>query len=371
MIRPASASPARHRLRAAITTLALGALAALPATASAQDRTVEAHDPVLAKEGDTYYLFYTGKGIRVKSSKDRVTWKDEAPVFAKTPDWVRGVAPGFDGNIWAPDIFTHKGVHYLYYSVSAFGRNTSAIAVATNRTLDPKSPDYAWTDHGIVIRSVPGRDLWNAIDPNIILDEQGTPWMSFGSFWTGIKLVKLSPDLTSVVSGPGEEWHTIASRPRDFEVDDRDAGDAANPELDYASLYTPEQLQRNKSMMSGSIEAPFIFRKDGHYYLFISWDRCCQGVNSSYKILVGRAKDVRGPYLDKDGKRLSRGGGTLLAKGDGVDWAALGHCAAYTFDGKDYLAFHAYDLKDKGKSKLRIQEMVWEDGWPTLPPAAE
>ena len=122
-------------------------------------------------------------------------------------------------------------------------------------------------------------------------------------------------------------------------------------------------------MMSGSIEAPFLFRKDGHYYLFISWDRCCQGANSSYKILVGRSKDIRGPYIDKEGKRLSRGGGTLLAKGDGIDWAALGHCAAYTFDGKDYLAFHAYDLKDQGKSKLRIQEMVWEDGWPALPPA--
>ena len=64
----------------------------------------------------------------------------------------------------------------------------------------------------MVVRSVPGRDMWNAIDPNVAIDESGTPWMAFGSFWTGIKLVKLNPDLTSIVTGPGEEWHTLASR---------------------------------------------------------------------------------------------------------------------------------------------------------------
>ena len=346
--------------------LCLGLLLALPLPGFAQDRTVEAHDPVLTRESGTYYLYHTGKGIRVQSSKDLVSWQNEAPVFAQTPAWVTEMLPKFDGHLWAPDIFHHKGVFYLYYSVSAFGRNTSAIGVATSPTLDPKSPGYAWKDHGIVVRSVPGRDLWNAIDPNVLFDEGGTPWMTFGSFWTGIKLVKLNPDLLSIVTGPGEEWHTLASRPRDFEVDERDAGDSANPELDYAALYTPEQLARNKGMQSGSIEAPFLFRKDGFYYLFVSWDRCCRGVNSTYKTLVGRAKDIRGPYLDREGKRLVRGGGTLVAEGDGENWAAAGHCAAYTFDGKDYLVLHAYDLKDKGKAKLRVREIEWLDGWPTV-----
>ncbi len=339
-----------------------------PLVSTAQDRSVEAHDPVIAKEGDTYYLFYTGPGIRVKSSTDLHSWQEEKPVFAETPAWVKGIAPGFDGNIWAPDIHEHDGTFYLYYSVSAFGRNTSAIAVATNVTLDPKSPDFGWKDHGIVVQSVPGRDLWNAIDPNLAFDENGTPWMSFGSFWTGLKLVKMQPDLLGIVTGPGAEWHTIASRQRDFAVDERDAGDSANPELDYDALYTPEQLARNKAMKSGSIEAPFIFRKDGLYYLFASWDRCCQGVNSTYKVVVGRAKDIRGPYLDKEGKRMVRGGGTLVSAGDGEDWAATGHPAAYTFEGQDYLVFHAYDLKDAGKAKLRIREIFWDDGWPAIAP---
>lgn len=344
------------------------AFAAATLVSHAQDRTVEAHDPVIGKDGDTYYLFYTGPGIRVKSSKDLQSWKEEMPVFDKTPDWVKPVAPGFDGNIWAPDIHEHDGTFFLYYSVSAFGRNTSAIAVATNPTLDPESPDFKWTDHGIVIRSVPGRDLWNAIDPNLAFDENGTPWMAFGSFWRGIKLVKMNPDLKSVATGPGEEWYTLASRNRDLAVDDRDAGDSANPELDYDSLYTPEQLARNKAMKNGSIEAAFLFKHDGMWYLFFSWDRCCKGVNSSYKTVVGRAKDIRGPYLDKDGKRLVRGGGTVICEGDGDNWAACGHPAAYTFDGKDYLVFHAYDMKDGGKAKLRVREIMWKDGWPEVMP---
>lgn len=332
----------------------------------AQDRSVDAHDPVIAKEGDTYYFYSTGKGVRVRSSQDLVTWKNEPPVFEKTPAWVGETIPKFGGDIWAPDVFFHNGVFHLYYSVSAFGRNTSAIGVATNTTLNPKNPNYAWKDHGPVVRSVPGRDLWNAIDANVVMDEQNTPWMSFGSFWTGIKLVKLNADLTSIATGPGEEWHTLASRERDLAVDERDAGDSANPELDLKTLYSPDQLERNKSMKNGAIEAPFLFRKDGMYYLFVSWDRCCRGVESTYKIIVGRSKDIRGPYLDKDGQRMVRGGGTVIATGDSENWAAVGHCAAYTFDGKDYLAFHAYDRKDRGKPKLRVREIQWTNGWPEI-----
>lgn len=348
--------------------LVLAVLLPLVFTAAGQDRSVEAHDPVMAREGDTYYLFHTGRGIGVKTSTNLVSWSGGSRVFDKTPDWVREVVRDFRGDMWAPDILKHNGTWHLYYSVSAFGRNNSAIGVATSPTLDSKREDYKWTDHGIVVRSVPGRDLWNAIDPNVVIDEAGTPWLSFGSFWHGLKLVKLKADLTSIVTGPGQEWHTLAARERDLAVDDRDAGDAANPELDYGSLYSAEQLERNRTMKNSAIEAPFLFRKDGYWYLFASWDRCCRGVSSTYKVIVGRAKDIRGPYLDREGKRLVRGGGTVIVSGDGDNWAAAGHCAAYCFDGRDYLVFHAYDLKDHGKAKLRVREMAWTDGWPAVKP---
>lgn len=331
----------------------------------AQENGTITHDPVMIKEGDTYYLFNTGGGIGVKSSTDMKNWKELDPVFSETPSWVLKTIPKFRRSMWAPDIFKKDDTYYLYYSVSAFGRNTSAIGVATNRTLDPKSPDFKWVDQGKVIESVPGRDMWNAIDPNVIIDDEGTPWMTFGSFWMGMKLVKLNPDMKSVVRDSSQEWFTIAARERSFYVDERDAGDGANPNLDYESLYTKEQLEANRSMENGAIEAPFLFKKGEYYYLFVSWDRCCRGVNSTYKILVGRSKNIRGPYLDKEGNKLSKGGGTLIAEGND-EWAAVGHQAAYTFDGKDYLIFHAYDLDDDGKPKLQIREMKWNNDWPSV-----
>ena len=115
-----------------------------------------------------------------------------------------------------------------------------------------------------------------------------------------------------------------------------------------------------------AIEAPFIFRKGDYYYLFVSWDFCCRRAKSDYKMVYGRSKDIRGPYLDKQGRDLAQGGGTLLLQGDDR-WAGVGHNSVYTFDGKDYLVFHAYDLNDDGKSKLRILELQWDaQGWPVV-----
>lgn len=336
------------------------------ATLMAQSRDVRVHDPVMLKQNDTYYIFHTGKGISVKSSKDMKSWKEEKPVFATPPAWALKTVPKFDGSIWAPDIIYHNGVYYLYYSVSAFGRNTSAIGVATNATLIPTDSKFKWEDHGMVVQSVAGRDMWNAIDPNVAIDDKGNPWMVFGSFWMGMKLVNLQPNMLAIVADSTQKWSTVAARERNWKVDERDAGDAANPELNYEKLYTPELLEMNKRMKNGSIEAPFIFKKNGYYYLFVSWDRCCRGLESSYKIVVGRSKNIRGPYLDKEGIKMIHGGGTLIAQGND-EWAAVGHQAAYTIDGKDYLIFHAYDKRDEGRPKLVIKEFRWDnDQWPIV-----
>ncbi|HEY8512295.1 MAG TPA: arabinan endo-1,5-alpha-L-arabinosidase [Cyclobacteriaceae bacterium] len=302
-------------------------------------QNIRVHDPVMIREGETWYLFCTGMGISVYSSPDMKTWKREAPVFETPPAWAIDAVPGYKGHTWAPDIAFHNGLYYLYYSVSAFGKNTSCIGVATDKTLNPNSPDFKWTDHGKVIQSVPGRDLWNAIDPNVAFDEQGVPWMVFGSFWSGMKLVKLDSTLTAIAQP--EEWYTIARRARDFKTDDREAGE-------------------------GAIEAPFIFHRNGYYYLFVSFDFCCRGVESNYKVMVGRSENIRGPYLDREGNRLDHGGGTLVVSGN-ERWPGVGHNSAYTFDGKDYLVFHAYDASDNGRPKLKIEEIVWdEEGWPRV-----
>lgn len=302
---------------------------------------IPAHDPVLARQNGTYYMFCTGPGIAVWSSKDRQNWKQEQPVFPAAPAWAVQAVPGFKNHIWAPDISFYNGTYYLFYSVSAFGKNTSCIGLATNKTLDPTSKDFRWTDHGRVIQSVPGRDMWNAIDPNLIRDEAGTPWLSFGSFWEGIKLVKLRPDLTAPAQP--EQWRTLARRPRSPQLTDSLPGD-------------------------GAIEAPFIFRKGAYYYLFTSFDYCCRGPQSTYKIMVGRSKTLTGPYLDKAGVALEQGGGTQVLAGD-QNWFGLGHNSVYTFDNADYLVFHGYDAADKGHPKLRIEKLRWDSaGWPQVQP---
>jgi arabinan endo-1,5-alpha-L-arabinosidase len=320
-------------------TLFYGLLFCLLLATTASARQVDVHDPVMAKEGDTYYLFSTGPGVTFYSSKDMKNWKREGQVFNEDPTWAKSVSPSFDGHIWAPDIVHHKGLFYLYYSISAFGKNTSAMGVTTNKTLNPASPDYAWEDQGIVLQSVPNRDLWNAIDAAVIVDEAGTPWMSFGSFWGGLKLVKLADNLTEVAEP--QEWYSIAKRDRSILTDDSSAGSAA-------------------------IEAPFIFKKGDYYYLFASWDSCCRGKESTYKVVMGRSKDVRGPYLDKDGVDMNHGGGSLVIAGD-KDWIALGHNSAYTFGKKDYLVLHAYETADNYLQKIKILEMKWDkNGWPSV-----
>jgi len=308
---------------------------------TAQATQVEVHDPVMAKEGEFYYVFSTGPGITIYQSKDLKGWKWVGRVFEGEPDWARQVVPGFRGHLWAPDIVEKDGRFYLYYSVSAFGKNTSAMGVAVNETLDPDAPDYRWMDRGLVIQSIPNRDHWNAIDPAVIIDEDGIPWMSFGSFWEGLKLVKLADDMVSLAEP--QEWYSLARRP----------GDPRDPAA---------------SPGAGAIEAPFIFRKGDWYYLFVSFDKCCRGMDSDYKIMVGRSKSVTGPYLDRSGKPMLQGGGTLVLEGDD-DWVALGHNAAYSYDGRDYLVFHAYETADNAKQKLRILPIRWDEGWPTVDPA--
>lgn len=308
----------------------------------AEHFNIPVHDPVMIRQDGTYYVFCTGKGVSVFSSKDMKTWQAEKPVFAEAPEWVVQRYPKARNSEWAPDITLREGTYYLYYAVSSFGSNNSAIGVATNHTLHTDSPDFKWVDHGPVVESVTGRDLFNAIDPNLAFADDGTPWLIFGSFWNGIKAVKLNANLT-VLAQP-EEWHTIAARERYWKLEENDAGDERN----------------------GAIEAPFVFKKNGMYYLFVSWDRCCRGVNSTYKVVVGRSDKITGPYLDKTGQDMKFGGGSLVVGGNKA-WPGVGHEAAYTFDGKDYLVFHGYDSSDQGRSKLWISEIHWDAaGWPSV-----
>lgn len=298
----------------------------------------DVHDPVLAYENGKYYMFTTGFGIGMMSSSDLIEWKHEKAPLDPIPSWAHELVPAYNGHTWAPDIQKVGDRWYLYYSCSTFYQNISVIGVATNKTLDPSSPDYKWEDLGKVIQSQPRIDDFNAIDPNLILDEKGNPWLTFGSFWDGIQLVKLSKDMKTPIGKP----KTIARR------------------------RNPESVAHNQpTANSNAIEAPFITYRDGYYYLFASFDFCCKGISSNYKTVVGRSKKVNGPYLDMKGKPMLKTGGTIIA-GESERYSGVGHCGVYEFDGKWYIVAHAYDKQKNGASKLFLRQLRWDDGWPTI-----
>jgi arabinan endo-1,5-alpha-L-arabinosidase len=290
-----------------------------------------AHDPAIIKQGEYYYLFTTSRGISIKRSRDLIEWEYAGMALQPAPEWASEQVPKFDGNIWAPDIACVEGKYYLYYSISSFGKNRSRIGLAINETLEPDDPNYKWEDRGPVIKSEP-YNKYNAIDPNLTRDTEGRYWVSFGSFWSGIKLVEVDPATGAPLSDP-LELISLASRP----------GVRYNP-----------------------IEAPFIIFQNGYYYLFVSFDFCCRGLNSTYKIAVGRSEQITGPYLDRKGNDMMRGGGTMVLEGS-EDYAGVGHNAVLQEGDKDWLVFHAYSVKRGGRALLQIRPIIWtDDGWPTV-----
>ncbi len=308
---------------------------------------ISVHDPVMIRQGKRYYIFCTGRGISVWSSTDMTAWKKEAPVFADGPHWAKLAVPGFKNHIWAPDISYYRGRYYLYYSVSLFGKNNSCIGLAINKTLDPSSPDYKWEDQGMVLCSSPGITDWNAIDPNLVCDRHGNPWLAFGSFWGGLKIVRLREDGLKL-SSQDSLIRPLASR------------------LSHGVNNSKRGVATAVTAGANAIEAPFIFRRGRWYYLLASIDYCCRGVNSTYKMVVGRAPRVDGPYYDRQGRAMMEAGGTILLAGD-ERWHGCGHCAVCTVDGRDYLVYHAYDAQNNGVPKLRVAMLKWDHSqWPLV-----
>ena len=301
------------------------------------------HDPSIAHEGDTYYVFATtsnaGEGqFPIRCSPDLHAWKLCGHVFDSIPAWIHEASPTTK-DLWAPDISFFAGKYHLYYAYSAFGVNTSGIALATNDTLDPASPKYHWNDEGLVLKST-REDDFNAIDPNIVFDAKGQPWLSFGSFWGGIKMRRIDTK-TGKPSDKDGTLYAIAARAM-----------PAHPEPAKPGL--PADWQ--------AIEAPFIVRHGDHYYLFVSFDLCCRGTRSSYRTMVGRAASVTGPYVDEDGRPMLEGGGTQILTPNSR-WLGPGGESVLQRPEGDILVFHAYDATT-GKPALQISTITWENGWP-------
>jgi len=296
---------------------------------STDHRAIGTHDPSLIRVANTFYLFATGGLLSVRSSTDWAKWTNGGAIFSSLPAWIKTALGQSITDLWAPDVSFVNGTYRVYYAGSVFGSNHSVIGLATNTTLDRQNSAYKWVDQGLVIESNASgvKDDWNAIDPNAIADDAGNWWLVFGSFWSGIKLRRLD-----TASG---------------------------------KLSTADTKLYGLASHSGGIEAPSIVSHNGYYYLFVSFDTCCKGVDSTYRTMVGRASAITGPYTDANGKAMLQGNALQLLATDGR-YIGPGGGTAYRDGDRYFYAYHYYDAEMNGASQLMLRPIEWKNDWPEL-----
>ncbi len=293
------------------------------------------HDPsTLIKEGNKYWTFTTGDGINAVYSTDLFNWtRGSKPVFKSGtwPSWINTYVPKFAGGFWAPDIAYMNGRYYLYYSCSTFGSSASAIGVASSPTLEQSSPDYKWTDLGMVVSSSSPGDV-NAIDPSVFKNTNGKVYLTYGSYFNGIGIVELNPATGKVKSGV--------------------------------------HLKRIAGGGSSSFEASCLIKEGNYYYLFVNRADCCKGPYSTYYIVTGRSLSPTGPFYDKNGINLrgsgNVGGGTTVLVTSGR-YIGPGHFGLLRDNGRNIVSTHYYDGNYYGEPKLDISDLQFsDDGWPVI-----
>ena len=290
-----------HSILAALT---------LSIAANAQIGAPYIHDPSTIAECDgKYYTFGTGGGGLI--SEDGWTWNSGAD------------RPGGGA---APDVMKIGDRYLCIYGATGGGLgggHAGRILTMWNKTLDPKSPDFKWTE-AVEVCASDGMEDQDAIDPGMLLDPTtGRLWVSYGTYFGTIRLIELDPKTGFRVKGNKE---------KDIAID---------------------------------CEASDLIYRNGWYYLLGTHGTCCDGVNSTYNIVVGRSRSVEGPYLDNVNRDMFHGGGRLvIAAGDRK--AGAGHFGRTIIDeGVEVMSFHwEADFDQGGRSVLAIHPLLWKNDWP-------
>ncbi|HUA38161.1 MAG TPA: family 43 glycosylhydrolase [Candidatus Sulfopaludibacter sp.] len=297
------------------------------------------HDPgTMIYDGVHYYVFGDGQGVGVIDSTDMRNWNYANPVFpGNPPPWTTNSVPGFTGYFWAPDEAYFNGRYNIYYACSIWGTINSAIGLVTTPSLIAPT----WTDQGKVIQSNPvgqtnaTTDLtaYNCIDPSIMVDTNGTVWMSFGSYSDGILIMQLDPSTGKRISANSPIYRVSNNGPTFF---------------------------------SSTEEGSYLYQHGGYYFLFVNFGGCCDGINSTYNIRVGRSTSVTGPYYDRAGVNMTNGGGTMFLESSGR-FIGPGHAAILNLNGTNWFTYHYYDGNNGGTATLGIGGLNWSgDGWPVF-----
>ena len=277
---------------------------------AAQSGAPYIHDPsTMAECEGKYYTFGTGGGGLI--SDDGWSWHSGAE------------RPGGGA---APDILKIGDRYLMIYGATGGGLgggHNGRILTMWNTTLDPKSTAFKWTE-AIEVAASDGMEDQDAIDPSLLLDPTtGRLWASYGTYFGTIRLIELDPATGKRVSGNKE---------KDIAID---------------------------------CEATDLIYRDGWYYLLGTHGTCCDGVNSTYNIVVGRSRSVEGPYLDNVGRDMFHGGGRMvIAAGNRV--CGPGHFGRTIVDeGIEVMSCHyEADFDMGGRSVLGIRPLLWRNNWP-------
>lgn len=289
-------------------------------------------DPNLVKSPDGYFYAYStqvnlkedGMGryvVPILRSEDMVHWVLVGDAFNKKPDWKKD-----GGNIWAPDVTYFKNRYIMFYSYSFWDDPNPGIGVAVS-----DKPEGTFKDLGKLFSSKEV-GVANSIDPFLMIDND-KPYLIWGSFH-GIYGIPLSDDATKIAG-------------KKFKIADN------------------------------HYEGSYIYKHGKYYYYFGSIGTCCNGAASTYHVEVGRSLSMKGPYVDKEGRQLLHGGGSLLLKANSGEAGFLGpgHNGDIEKDdlGQTWIVYHAIDKRQpthkNGEGTRRVMlldKVIWENGWPEI-----
>ena len=297
-------------MKTTLKIFASAAFALVSFSALAQEGQPWIHDPSTIMECDgKYYTFGTGGGGLI--SEDGWNWFSGA------------VRPGGGA---APDAIKIGDRYLVAYSATGGGLgggHAGRVLTMWNKTLDPNSPDFEYTEAIEVAASLNDEDC-DAIDAGLFMDPQtGRLYCTYGTYFGFIRMVELDPKTGAKVEGTVDP---------DIAID---------------------------------CEATTMIYRNGWYYLLGTHGTCCDGVNSTYNIVVGRARSVYGPFLDNMGRDMVAGGGKMVVDGEDRQFGA-GHFGRYIEDeGVEKMSFHwEADLDRSARSVLAIRPIVWVNDWP-------
>ncbi|KAK0625149.1 glycoside hydrolase family 43 protein [Bombardia bombarda] len=301
------------------------------ATPEACSTCTNAHDPSIIRRTDgTYFRFSTGGKIAIHTAPDLVgPWTYKGAVVPS------GSSINLAGNqgLWAPDVTKIGDLYYLYYSVSSFGSQNSAIGLARSSSMDAGS----WTDVGAVGVTSTSSKSYNAIDANLVQHANGTYFMAFGSWWNGLHMVQMSATPKST------------------------AGTSAF-QLSYDGSDKAE-------------EGAYMFKYGSYYYLFYSKGTCCgydatrPAAGKEYRILVCRSTSLTGGFVDKSGKACTSGGGTVVLPSH--DWVyGPGGQGVYQDPRRGPVIYYHYvDTRvgyADGQKRFGWNKLDFSSGWPVV-----